>query len=358
MTALSDENPHHEAAHRRSVLRRYRWRKFVRWYKRHPVLGLIYTLLAAYLAYELLSRTLVYSRDGYVTSDIVYIAPQVAGPVAKLPLVDNQTVKAGQTLFQIDPQPFALAVATMQADLAVANANLKKAEDQILVATNEINSSQATLIDAQKDKDRVMQLARSGTDTAQQADTAEKKYAVAFALLQRAQNSKIVAEQEQLVQQATIAKAQAALAQSQYDFKQTEVVAPVAGRVAPLKIRVGQYATVGTPAIALVADGRWRVVINLPERHLSGLKPGHVVLFSVSSDHWMNFHWGTVRSIAPGVSRSTDSSGTLPYVDPTTDWVRLPRRFPVEIDMGTLPDRIPLYQGADASMWMLKSPWP
>ena len=54
-----------------------------------------------------------------------------------------------------------------------------------------------------------MQLARSGTDTAQQADTAERKYAVALALLQRAQNSKIVAEQEQIVQQATINKAQA-----------------------------------------------------------------------------------------------------------------------------------------------------
>jgi len=47
------------------------------WFKRHPVLGLCSTLLAAYLAYELVTRTFVYSRDGYVTSDIIYIAPQV-----------------------------------------------------------------------------------------------------------------------------------------------------------------------------------------------------------------------------------------------------------------------------------------
>jgi multidrug efflux system membrane fusion protein len=358
MSAVPDKDSHHSVAHRRRVLRRYRWRLFVRWFKRHPVLGLCATLLLAYFAYELVSRTIVYSRDGYVTSDIIFISPQVAGPVAKLPLVDNQAVAAGQTLFVIDPQPFALAVATLQAELAVANANLKKAQDQILVATNEINSAQATLVDEQKNRDRVSQLSRGGVDPASQMDAAEKKYAVALAALQRAQNSKIVAEQEQLVQQATIAKAQAAVAQSQYDLKQTEIVAPTAGRVAPLRIRVGQFVTVGTPAVALVADNRWRVVINLPERHLAGLKPGSVVLFSISSDHWMNFHWGTLRSISPGISRSADSVGTLPYVNPTTDWVRLPRRFPVEIDMGTVPEQIPLYQGADASMWMIKLPWP
>ena len=61
MTAVPAENPHHSPAHRRQVLHRYRRRKFVHWFKRHPILGLITTLLAAYLAYELVSRTIVYS---------------------------------------------------------------------------------------------------------------------------------------------------------------------------------------------------------------------------------------------------------------------------------------------------------
>ncbi len=334
-----------------------RGRAFVQSFQRHPILGLVGGVLSLYLGYEFFSRTIVYSRDGYVTSDIIYLSPQVAGPVLKLPLVDNQQVAAGQTLFVIDPQPFALAVGISQADLTVAQANLKKAQDQILVATNEIAAAQATLVNERQNRDRVSQLSRTLVDTAQQMDAAEKKYAVAVASLQVAQNNKIVAEQEQVVQQANIAKTQAALAQSEYDLKQTEVVAPAAGRVAPLRIRVGQYVTVGTPAIALVADNRWRVVINLPEKHLSGLQPGQTVVFSVSSDRWMNFHRGTVRSISPGISRSPTSLGPLPYVDPTTEWVRLPRRFPVEIDMGPLPERIPLYQGADASMWMIKLPW-
>src|SRR6516165_4082769 len=126
MTAALPEPSRHSIAHRRQVVRRYLWRKFVRWFKRHPILGLTAAVLVIYLGYELVTRTIVYSRDGYVTSDIIFIAPQVAGPISKLPLVDNQKVAAGQTLFVIDPQPFALAVATLQADLAVAQANLKK----------------------------------------------------------------------------------------------------------------------------------------------------------------------------------------------------------------------------------------
>ena len=46
--------------------------------------------------------------------------------------------------------------------------------------------------------------------------------------------------------------------------------------------------------------------------------------------------------------RTPEPTGALPYVDPTTDWIRLPRRFPVEIDMGELPHNMPLYTGADA----------
>ncbi len=167
--------------------------------------------------------------------------------MARLPLVDNQPVKAGQTLFVIEPEPFALALAAQKAAIDVANANLKKALDQTLVATNEINSAQATLVDAQKNRDRVLQLARGGTDTPQAADNAERDYRVALAALNRAQNSKIVAEQEQVVQRAVITQAQVAMAQAAYDLKQTEVVAPTAGRVAPLRIRVGQFVTVGTP---------------------------------------------------------------------------------------------------------------
>lgn len=180
---------------------------------------------------------------------------------------------------------------------------------------------------------------------------------MAVALLSRAQNAKIVATQDEVVQRALIGQAQAASAQSEYDLKKTIVFAPTSGRVATLRIRVGQYATVGKPAVAIVADNRWRVIVNLPERHLSGLSVGQSVWFSLSSDHWLNFHRATVRSIAPGVARSATALEVLPYVEPTTDWVRLPRRFPVEIDMGSLPNEKTLFQGSDATVWMIKLPW-
>ena len=351
-----DDHGNPAKGRRRHARYDYLRRHYVTWFKRHPVLGVVSVLLFGYLAYELVTRTLIFSRDAYVTSDVIYLAPEMAGPVASLSTADDQAVPAGQILFTIERQPFELALGKQQAALEVAHANLQKAQDEVKVSTSEINAAQAALVDAQKTKDRVSTLEKTGTMTQEAFDNAEKIYRVAVALLNRAQNARVVAQQEETVQRALIGQAQAGVAQAEYDLKRTAIRAPFAGRVAPLRIHVGQYLAVGTPAVALIADKRWRVVVNLPERHLAGLELGQRVLFSLSTDHWMNFHWGTVRSVSPGVARTPAMLNPLPYVEPTTDWVRLPRQFPVEIDMGTVPEQQPLYQGADASVWMLKLP--
>jgi multidrug efflux system membrane fusion protein len=107
--------------------------------------------------------------------------------------------------------------------------------------------------------------------------------------------------------------------------------------------------------VAIVSDANWRLVVNLPERHLKGLKVGQKVYCYIGSDPW-RIHPGKVRSIAPGVARSIDPSRDLPYVDLTTDWIRLPRRFPVEIDLGDLPKKQRLFVGSDASIFYAKAP--
>jgi multidrug efflux system membrane fusion protein len=91
----------------------------------------------------------------------------------------------------------------------------------------------------------------------------------------------------------------------------------------------------------------------LPERHLAGLSVGQKVWFMIGSDPW-RVHVGKVKSIAPGVARSQEAFEPLPYVAPATDWIRLARRFPVEIDIGELPKHEQLFQGANATVWMIK----
>ncbi|HZC36410.1 MAG TPA: hypothetical protein VE242_12385, partial [Chthoniobacterales bacterium] len=97
----------------------------------------------------------------------------------------------------------------------------------------------------------------------------------------------------------------------------------------------------------------WRIMANLPERHLSGLQVGQAVWVSIGSDPW-RICTGHVRSIAPGVSRSATAANVLPYVAPSTEWIRLPTRFPVEIDISDPPQKTDLFLGSNATVWWLQ----
>ena len=323
------------------------------WFKRHVVVSICVALLLLYIAFELVTQVFVFSRDAYVTTDIVFVAPQVSGPIFRLPINDNQRIDAGSVLFAIDPEPFEIALQTQQAALALAQADLQKAKDQVGLATSESDAKQAILDDAHRTWDRISELSKGGEVSRLAMDDAQKTYEVALAGLKQSKSASLVAVQEVAVQTAVVHQAETRVAKAAYDLQRTTIYAPVSGRIAPLRIRQGQYVETGNLALAIVSTQNWRVVANLPERHLAGLSVGQKVWFMISSDPW-HFHVGKVRSIAPGVARSPQALEALPYVSPTTDWIRLARRFPVEIDVGDLPKRQQLYQGADATIWMIK----
>ena len=323
------------------------------WFKRHVVVSICGALILLYILFELVTQVFVYCRDAYVTTDIVFVAPEVSGPIAKLPISDNQKIDAGSVLFAIDPEPFELAVQAQQAALDLANADLKKVQEQVGLATSEIEAKQAILDDAQRTRDRIVELSKGGEVSRLTLDDAQKTYEVALAGLNQAKSAKLVAAQEVAVQTAVIHQAETRVAEAAYDLRRTIIYAPVSGWIAPLKIRRGQFVRTGVLALAIVSTQNWRVVANLPERHLAGLSVGQKVWFMIGSDPW-RFHVGKVKSIAPGIARSQEAFEPLPYVAPETDWIRLARRFPVEIDIGKLPEHEQLYQGADATVWMIK----
>lgn len=323
------------------------------WVRRHIVVSICAVLFLLYVAFELVTQVFVFNRDAYVTSDIVFVAPEVSGPIVKLPISDNQRIEAGAVLFAIDPEPFEIALHTQQATLDLTQADLKKVQDQVGLATSEVEAKQAVLDDAQRTLDRVTELSKGGEVSRLAMDDAQKTYEVALAGFKQSKSARLVAVQEVAVQTAVVRQAETRVAKAAYDLQRTTIYAPVSGRIAPLKVRRGQYVETGNLALAIVSTQNWRVVANLPERHLAGLSVGQKVWFMIGSDPW-HFHVGKVKSIAPGVARSPQALEPLPYVAPTTDWIRLSRRFPVEIDIGELPKRQELFQGADATVWMIK----
>jgi membrane fusion protein, multidrug efflux system len=328
--------------------------RIVNLFKHHVVIGTL-GLLVLFTVYELVSGILVYSRDAYITTDVIGVAPQISGPLSTLAVKDNQVVQKGDLLIKIDPEPFQLDLDRLQANLELARTTEEKAKQEVSIAADRIASQQAQLDDAKLSFERAADLRKMGNIAQQALDDARRTFDVATDLLRAAQASRVTAEQEILVQAAAVTAARAAVARAKYNLDCTVLAAPVSGRVAPLIVRVGDYLTAGRPVVAIVSDENWRLVVNLPERHMKGLKVGQRVYCYINSDPW-RIHSGKVRSVAPGVARSLDPSQILPYVNLTTDWIRLPRRFPVEIDLGDLPKRQRLFVGGDANIFYALPP--
>jgi len=230
-----------------------------------------------FTVYELVSGVLVYSRDAYITTDVIGVAPQVSGPLSTLAVKDNQVVQQGDLLIKIDSKPFQLDLDRLQANLELARATEERAKEEVSIAADRISSQQAQLDDAKVAFERATDLRKLGNIAQQSLDDARRNFDVATALLRAAQASRVTAEQEVFVQAASVTAARAAVARAKYDLDCTVLFAPVTGHVAPLIVRVGDYLTAGRPVAAIVSDENWRLVVNLPERHLKGLKVGQSV---------------------------------------------------------------------------------
>jgi multidrug efflux system membrane fusion protein len=322
------------------------------WMKKHLLVSTVLVVLLLYLGFQWASSWLVLCRDAYLTSDLVTISPEVSGPMLTLAVSNNQAIEGGALLFSVDPKPFQIEVDRQRATLEVAKADLARTVDQLSLANADIQGKNADYQDAVKNRDRAVELAKGGDISQESLDNLRRAFQVALANLNQTRAAKVIAEQDVTAQNARIRQTEVALAKAEFELSRTEVRSPAAGRVAPFQLRPGSYLEAGKPVMALLTEGNWRVVANLDERHLSGLRPGRAVWFSLGSDPW-RVHAGRVRSLSPGVSRTPAAANVLPYVAPDTDWIRLPRRLPVEIDIGDLPKQQLLFMGTDATVWWM-----
>ncbi|MEO3739129.1 HlyD family secretion protein [Kosakonia sp. WA-90] len=248
-----------------------------------------------------------WTRDGKVRAEQVSITPQVSGSIRELNVRDNQSVKAGDTLFRIDETPYRIAVLNAEAQLA-------KAQTEQAKANNEAN--------------RRRHLSQNYI-SAEDLDTANISVKAA---------------------QASVAAADAQLAQAKWQLAQTTVKAPVDGWVTNLTTRNGNYATAGQPVFALVDSHSFYVMGYFEEtklRHIHTGAPAKIVLYSDNATLQ-----GHVESIGRAIydqSIETDS-GLVPDIKPNVPWVRLAQRVPVRIRFDTLSDDLTLVSGTTCTV--------
>ncbi len=320
--------------------------------RRQRVLLVAASVLGAVLAWEGVTRIVAYTDDAYVRSDLVAVAPEVTGPIIAVHVRDNQKVRRGDPLVSIDPTPFRLAVEAAQATLREAEAGLRADREDRVAAADRVAGAAAALALAQETQHRGVQLERESFASPQQLDVEDARLRQAEAEAQAARAALAHAEQVLARDEAAIARATAELGTRQWQLDRTELHAPVDGTINNLTTRPGDTARADVALIGIVDAHAWRIIANYKQDYIRRFTQGGGGWVWLDSQPW-HLHHARIQGIGRAISRSTDAPGLLPYVAPTTDWIRLQRRFPVTLLLDDPPDDLPLYMGADARVVIL-----
>jgi multidrug efflux system membrane fusion protein len=304
-------------------------------------------ILALFVGWEIFTAFVAYTDDAFVRSDLVALAPQVTGHIVQVAVQDNQAVRQGDVLLRIDPAPFQFALAASQAKLREATANAQAGQDSISQLQDELDGADAQLTDAQTQLQRSLALGRAGYASSETLDNATAAQRSAAATVAGAEAALAIARSRLAAAQAAVAAAQADTANAGWQLARTVIRAPVDGTINNMNIQIGDTAQAGTPLIGIVAAHDWRIIANYKQNYLPDLKPGQTAWVWLDAHPW-RFYRGRIRSIGRGIARDQIDTGLLPYIAPTTDWIRLQHRFPVTIELVNPPADLTFYMGADA----------
>jgi multidrug efflux system membrane fusion protein len=129
------------------------------------------------------------------------------------------------------------------------------------------------------------------------------------------------------------------------------VLAPTDGTTTNLTLRVGDQAVANQPLVGLVDAHAWRILANYKESVIRHMDVGQPAWVWLDAYPW-HVHRAVIQGIARGISRRKTPNTLLPYVEPTTDWIRLERRFPVTLLLKNPNTDVVLHMGSDARTLM------
>src|ERR1700759_454329 len=292
-----------------------------------------------------------WTRDATVRAYVVTMAPEVAGRIVELHVVDNKYVSKGDLLLVIDPTNFRIAVSQAEAAVQQAQANVQNIEAQMTVQQAQINASHAqlqrghaALVFAQQQAERYQTLAKDGWGTVQNAQQFTSQLHQQEAAVQSAQENLNQAlrqveslKAQRLSAEAGLAQAKSQLNQAQVSLERTRILAPVDGYVTNLLAQLGDYVNVGVNTISLVdADSFW-VDGYFEETNLAPIRVGDPAQIKLMG------HGQIVRGHVDSIARAIHVANAQPNgqgvatVNPIFTWVRLAQRIPVRIHIDQVP---------------------
>jgi len=318
---------------------------------KHPFVLLAIALLLAGSVYWYWHRGQRYEStdNAYVNAHVVRIAAQVTGQVTALQVDENQSVAKAAPLLHIDPQPFKIAVERAEAQLQQARFQVQRTTASLHDVEATVRQREAELQNAIANNLRSQELLANKLVAKERSDLTETQVKIAEASLDSAR-ARLAAERANLGSSGdkneSIRQATAALEQAQWDLRNCDILAPVAGDVTNLSVRAGDVVAKNQTLFTLIDTSEFWIDANFKETQLEKIVPG--VEAEIRVDMYPNkvFH-GKVDSISGG---SGTAFSLLPTQNATGNWVKIAQRVPVKIKVLDLDPKFPLRIGTSGSV--------
>lgn len=250
--------------------------------------------------------------DAFIEGHVITVAPRVSGPVLKLNIEDNQEVKKGDLLLEIDPKDY-------EARLKQAEAKLEEAKSALVNADNQVVRNYSELDFAKSDYERYSKMYDKGIASKQDYDASLNK-------LTSAQSNSNSAKAHFDEINASIKRLEAEVEEDKLNLSYTKIYAASDGRITNRTVEQGNYVQVAQPMFSIVPEKMW-IVANFKETQLANMKKGQPVKIKIDTYGGKKFK-GEVDSI----QRSTGARASLfPPENAVGSYVKIVQRVPVKI---------------------------
>ena len=299
------------------------------------VIGVL--IVASLALYFIGDRLTPSTSQARVQAFVVPVAAEVAGKVLVVHIRNNDEVQPGQPLFDIDPQPYRIALASARAGLETVRSSVKGSVAGVEAARASLAVSEASRDMAERDAGRLEKLHDEdpGAISVRRLEMAQASRDEARSKVQRARADLRKAQEaagEAGDDNAQLRSAVAAVEKAELDLAHTHIVAPARGVVTDLRTDVGQFAQPGAPVMTLIAMHDLWISADLTENNIGHVNPGDPVAIVLDAMPGEVLK-GRVRSIGGGVgSGQSTPPGTLPVVQNNRDWLRQAQRIPVAVE--------------------------
>jgi len=253
--------------------------------------------------------------NAYVGAQKVLITPDISGKIARIAVTEGQHVAPGDVLFEIDPEPFRLALAQAQAKLEGVRVDLANLKTNVKSLTTLADLSQKNVELKQRDVERKSALMANSAGSQLDLDTSASATVTAqlmaqFALQQKSSTmNQLLGNPDLPIEDfPSYRQAKAAAEQAQRDLDHTVLRAPISGIATQVDaIQLGRYVMAGNPVFGVMDDSHPWVDANPKETDITYLRPGQKVTLDVDAFPDQTFR-GTVAAVSPGTGARSSPS--------------------------------------------------